>query len=468
MHSTLVWADEEFGQAELGDARRTRRLVALAAEAASRPSGIVSKACASSASREGAFRLLENPCVHPHAVAKQVFERTVERCRGESLVFVPIDGSSLTLSDEARTKEVGDVGANNRSARGIQAMTALAVSSDGAPVGICGQTLWNRQPRSEKAPAAQGESAYWLEVLRDTHQRFSERAPHSRPWFQMDRGADFWPVFELALELDALLTVRAVYNRPLADGCHLWSKLARAPIVAKRGIELNAKPATQRKRRINGKRVSYFTRPREPRRAVVTIRAISIELDLSTKTGAPKSLPINAVLVREERRGEDRVEWLLLTTHPIRSRRDVLAVVRGYTLRWRIEDFHRAWKRGLCRVEDMQLQSRGAIFKWATILAAVATRAMRLTHLARQTPDALATTEFSKPELQALIALRQPKGVDDDIITTLELGQAVRWVAEVGGYTGPWNGPPGATVIGRGLHDLLVTARAFEYRDKKR
>jgi hypothetical protein len=44
----------------------------------------------------------------------------------------------------------------------------------------------------------------------------------------------------------------------------------------------------------------------------------------------------------------------------------------------------------------------------------------------------------------------------------------MRCLADIGGYTGPWNGPPGATVVGRGLHDLLVTARAFENRDKMR
>ena len=291
----------------------------------------------------------------------------------------------------------------------------------------CGSALSKRR----KARSHRARAQYWLDVLGETHQRFIDHAPHSRPWFQMDRGADFWPVFKLARDLGALLTVRAVYDRALADGTHLWSKLARAPpIVAKRRIELNAKPPTQRKKRVNGRRITYFTRQRAPRSAVVTIRAASIVLDLSRKTHAPDGLPINAVLVREERRGEDRVEWLLLTTHPIRTRRDVLAVVHGYTLRWRIEDFHRAWKRGLCRVEDTQLHSRGAIFKWATILASVATRAMRLTpprasntRGPRPTP-----TEFSRSRASGASRLtsaeERRRGHPCD---PLKLGQAVRW-----------------------------------------
>ena len=48
------------------------------------------------------------------------------------------------------------------------------------------------------------------------------------------------------------------------------------------------------------------------------------------------------------------------------------------------------------------------------------------------------------------------------------LGQAVRWLADLGGYTGPWNGPPGATVIGRGLRDVVAAARAIRNLNKKR
>jgi hypothetical protein len=223
------------------------------------------------------------------------------------------------------------------------------------------------------------------------------------------------------------------------------------------------RPAVHRKKRIGGKRVTYLTKPRQARTATVEIRAATVEVRCP---GSTITVPINAVLVREIKRREDRLEWMLLTTHPIRTRGDILEIVRGYTLRWRIEEFHRVWKRGLCRVEDTQLRSRSAIFKWATILASVATRAMRLTQLARSTPDTLASTEFSATEIDAILALRQPKTKHDP--ATLTLGLAVRWVADLGGYTGPWNGPPGATVIGRGLYDVLVAARAFENRGKKR
>jgi hypothetical protein len=469
MRSALEWAEAEFGHAELGDARRTRRLVLLAAEAAERPAGTVMRACASSAAREGAFRLLENSWVRPEAVSAAAHASTLRRCSAVEQVFVPVDATSLTLTDETGDKGFGAVGAWDKGARGVHAMTALAVTSTGETLGVCGQRLWIRGARSvhgrHRRQDQDTESRFWVELLLDTAHRFTETS--CKPWFQMDRGADCWQVLTVASELDLLVTVRAAYDRRVDDRAErLWATLERAPVVAKRHVDVAERPASQRLKRVNGKRFHVVVPARAARTAVVEIRAASVPLVCTTLRGKELRVGLNAVLVREVGRRRDRVEWMLLTTHPIRTRRDVLEIVRGYTMRWKIEEFHRTWKRGLCRVEDTQLRSRDAVYKWSTILATVATRAMRLTQLARTTPDVPCTTELSKTELDALVALRQPKNFEPGSVPTLAV--AVRWLADLGGYAGPWNGLPGATVIGRGLHDVLIAARAFEYRNKKR
>jgi Transposase DNA-binding/Transposase DDE domain len=472
MQDSKNWAAGSFGHAELGDARRTARLVELAAEVARRPAGTVMKACASSASREGAFRLLENDAVHPEAVRAAITTATRLKCRGAQQVVVPIDATSLHLTDNAHAKGIGGVGAWSKGARGVQVMTAVALTADGSALGVCAQRMWIRSGRSPYGRhGAQGktsETRFWLELLSEVHRTFGETAPQCRPWFQMDRGADCLQVLELANEHDLLMTVRAAHDRRLDEGAaRLWSTLQRAPVRAKRKVDVPARPPVQRNKRVKGKRIKVMTAPRRPRIATVVIRAATVPVECTTNGGRKFTATLNAVYVREANRaGDDRLEWLLLTTHPIRTRRDTLEVVRAYALRWRIEEFHRLWKTGLCRVEDTQLRSRDAIFKWATILAAVATRAMRITHLARETPDEPASTAFSPYELAALIALRQPKGIAGDHVPTLAV--AVRWIADLGGYAGPWVGPPGAIVIGRGLYDVEVAARAFESRKKKR
>jgi hypothetical protein len=473
MADTRRWAEDEFGGVQLGDRRRTLRLVRLASEVASRPAGTITRACATSASREGAFRWLENKAVQHRPVAQAVEQATLKRCGRRATVFVPIDATSLTIVDEKKTKDLGAVGAWSQGGRGIHAMTAFAVTADGCPLGICGQRLWVREQRSrlrgsERSSVADDrETRFWLDLLESTQASFTDSAPDCTPWYQLDRGADCWPVLELAQRLDLLLTVRAAHDRRLDGRARLlWSELSRKPIVGHLRVDLPERPPARRRERRRGHRFHWLTPPRSARSARVYLRSATVPITLTTAKGRTFTVKLNAVLAQERGRRDDKLEWMLLTTHPVGSRADVLKVVRGYTFRWRIEELHRAWKRGLCRVEDSQLRSREAFFKWATLLAAVASRAMQLTYRARNDPDAPATDELTRTELEALISLRQPKNVQLDHVPSV--GLAVRWLAELGGYTGPWNGPPGPTVVGRGLRDVLAAARAFEQRDKMR
>jgi hypothetical protein len=468
MRNVHAWAREEFGDAQLGDQRRGQRLVGLAAEVAKHPAGQVTKACESSASREGAFRFLENEAIHVDRLVEAMQRATARRCRKQQLVYVPVDATSLTLADDAGRRELGAVGSWKQGSRGVHVMTGLAVSLDGTPLGICGQQMWVRERRSRTrakavSSAISRETRFWLEVIRSSHEAFEKQAPDCKPFYQLDRGADCWPVLKLANELGVLLTVRAAHDRKVdAATGQLWASVEQAPVRFDYSIEVPARTGIRKRRRQKNRRL-HWREDRPARRARLQVRATEVALILGPDRQA---VSFNAVLVREDKPRSDRIEWLLVTSHPIRTRADLRRIIAGYSCRWRIEEFHRTWKRGLCRVEDTQLRKRQAIFKWATILASVASRAVHLCYLARQQPDLPALTEMNRTELNALIALRQPRDVKLGDQPTL--AQAVRWLADIGGYTGPWRGPPGPTVIGRGLHDVLIAARAMQNLSKLR
>jgi hypothetical protein len=139
---------------------------------------------------------------------------------------------------------------------------------------------------------------------------------------------------------------------------------------------------------------------------------------------------------------------------------DALAVVRGYTMRWRVEEFHRAWKRGLCNVEDNQLRSRSAIIKWATVLAAVAARAVRLAYLLRKSPDLPASTEFTAYEIDAAFILLKRERPRRKKVT---VGEVIELIAEIGGFAHKYAGGfAGPTVIGRGLDRVQILATGLK------
>ncbi len=81
------WAEEVFGQADLGDTRRTRRLVQIASEAAARTGGRVLEVCRNGASRQGAYNFLSNLNVAPAAVQDAITRAAALGCEGKDFCF---------------------------------------------------------------------------------------------------------------------------------------------------------------------------------------------------------------------------------------------------------------------------------------------------------------------------------------------------------------------------------------------
>jgi hypothetical protein len=220
-NDTADWAYENFGHAEVGDPRRVARLVSMAAQAASTPAGRVTEVFKSSAEREGAFRLLESAAVSADRVAAAAFEATAQRCNGEKLVYVALDGSTLTLTDRKKHRELGRVGAY--AGRGLHVMTALGIDERGTTCGLLAQHWWARTEKRTKRAKCYGkrylerETRYWLDAINSVQARLTEHAPQTRAWYQLDRGADGWPIFALAVEQQLLLTVRSCHDRRLID-----------------------------------------------------------------------------------------------------------------------------------------------------------------------------------------------------------------------------------------------------------
>ena len=56
-------------------------------------------------------------------------------------------------------------------------------------------------------------------------------------------------------------------------------------------------------------------------------------------------------------RGRDRIYWKLLTDLPVSSRKQAIEKLTWYSLRWKIETFHKILKSG-CKAEESKLQNR--------------------------------------------------------------------------------------------------------------
>ena len=294
----------------------------------------------------------------------------------------------------------------------------------------------------------------WLDVLHDSQQSLVREAPQTAPWFQLDRGGDCGKVILHAIDLGALFTIRAAQDRQVMDAeqyrkLRLWARMRSEPAQALYLLEV------------------LGSSTRKERSALMALRFCPLTLKLRTEEGIVVNTPLWAVHVKEigsAPLGESAIEWLLLTNYPVETESAARQVVFGYSQRWRIEQFHKTWKTEGCHVEDSQLQSVEAVCKWATVLASVAMRIQRIVYLSRQQPELPADTEFSRAEIDATILLRRPKGFRKGDLPSL--GEVARWLADLGGYTGPSSGGPfGAKVLARGLDYIAPVVQLLSRRE---
>jgi hypothetical protein len=461
------WAREEFGGAALGDERRRARLVSMAAGAAQRPGGRVSEVFLSSAERQGAYDFLESSHVEPAPIAAAIASACAKRCRDLPYVFVPVDGSSLTLVDHAREKDFGVIGSYTQDGRGLKVISAMALTPDGVPLGLAALEWWtrpvkrprHRHPWTAARKVHEKETQRWLDAVDHSAAAIRNEAPGTRLWFQLDREGDARSILRHLAESGEWFTVRSRSNRRLrtSEGKRYLRDALRTRPIGDYLLEVPAAPN------------------RRSRLACMVTRVVRVTLDLLNPwTKSRFRLPVTVVHVRETGttpRGEVPLEWTLLTNHPVASVADANLVVHGYSQRWRIEDFHKTWKSGVCGVETTQLRATSHVIKWATLLAAVAMRVERLKHLARTQPETPATVELSAHELRALVLLKRRYKKRNETIPddTPTIAQATLWIAELGGYTGKSSGgPPGAITIARGLERVLVVAEVVEALEPSR
>jgi hypothetical protein len=429
-------------------------VVAVARSLAARAAGTVTEVFADSAAREGAYRLLSNESVSAEQLRAGMCDATARQCAEHPKVYVAVDGSSLSLTDRKDSRGVGGVGAWKDHGKGLQVVTALALDAQGVPLGVCAQQWWARTERSPKRPCNrrklhEKETRFSVGALQQAAAHLRQEAPDTQAIFVVDRGFDCWPVLQAAHAEQVGLIVRAKYDRRLASVRdapvrYLHETLQAQPLRGHYSVQVQAREG------------------RPARVARMQVQAARLTLALPVTRKRRESLEINAVLAREVDgpRGGGLC-WMLLTTEPIDLLEQICAVVHAYSWRWRIEEMHRAWKRGGCNVEDTQLRSREAILKWATLHCAVAARSVRLAQLARTSPSLPAVEEFSPTEIDAAIVLRRKR-------TPLKLGdrpslaEVVRLIADIGGYTGKSSGgPPGPTVIARGLERVAMATEVL-------
>jgi len=415
-----LWAEQEFGTAELGDRRLTRRLVDIAIAKAQNPTKAWTEIAKGDwPATKAYYRFVDKPDDSPvtmSGILRPHRQRTIRRMKAQPTVLCIQDGTDLNYTNLDQCEGLHTLGKNQTGAKskGLHLHSTLAVTTTGLPLGVLRADCPEPQPKplkvqdkngkltnppSYRIPIEQKKTFSWIEGLRDLN-AIARQIPGPRLISVMDREADFFELFdEWRQDPQVELLVRAMYDRKTATGARLFEAVRNTPVRHRYSIRiprLSARPKRSRQ-------------PARPARAMrvadVALRYARITLQAPDYPGQQGKAPVEVSIIHvvEENAppGVKRLEWFLLTTIHIPDVETALQCVRWYCLRWRIEDWHRVLKSG-CRIEAVGHKTADRIQRAIAINLVIAWRIMLMTLLGREVPELPADVLFSDIEIEVL------------------------------------------------------------------
>ena len=448
------WCEEEWAEIEIGDKRLNERAKEIATKMSSQPTMPLNQACEDWAETKAAYRLFENEKVTAKKIREPHQLKTKERMKIYELVLVPQDTSLLNYTSHEKTEGLGPIGTKSQKLKGLVSHNALAMTTEGMPLGVLSQEIWARteaeremtKAEKQKRPIEEKESYKWIVGLRET----AKYTPEGVQAISIcDAEADIYDLFVEADKLEIGLLVRAAQNRLLMDNqdLKLWQQVEQEKISGYLTVEVPAR---------NG----------EPARKAT----VSVRFKQSVQPKPPPHLKDNpiklsAVLVQEidPPPNVTPVIWRLLSDVVVISYADALERINWYCKRWQIEVYHKVLKSG-CTVENCRLQTSDRLMPYLALSSIIAWRLFWMTHLNRQSPDIPCTAFLSEHEWRALYAVIHKTILLPKTVPTVR--QAVHWIAQLGGFLArKHDNQPGPTVLWRGwhrLHDIANTWLLFQ------
>ncbi len=325
---------ESFGQlnfahAQLGDKRRTKRLVSLADRLHRHPGGTLPDKIKSPADLKALYRMCDCKAVTHAAVMDAVRQRTLEQiAETEGVVLIVHDATELDYTaHKSLADQLGQTGDGR--GKGYICHNSLAVvPGQRTAIGLTNQILHHRanvpenETQREHRERESRESRLWVQG--------TEGLPADERLIDVcDRGADTFEFLEHELKSGRSFVIRSTHNRMMLAGhrrarkkwlLHDW--LPSQPTLGKRTVRISGRYG------------------RAPRKAVVQVSFAAVRiLPPQVHCGEHETTPLPMWVVRaaeiDPPEGEEPVEWILLTNLPVASFQEAVQVLRYYECRSR-------------------------------------------------------------------------------------------------------------------------------------
>ncbi|MFM6003869.1 MAG: IS4 family transposase, partial [Sphaerospermopsis kisseleviana] len=281
------WITQELERTELGDKRRTKRLIKIVSNLSASPEASVPQASGTWSQTKATYDFWDSPYIKPSMIRQGHQDATVERIGKHSIVLAIQDTTELNYTSHKALSGIGYL--DNKYALGLKVHSVLTVSTQGIPLGMIEQQVWSRKEEElgkseqrKQKPTTEKESQKWLDGLKKT----DSIIPSSVQVVTIaDREADFYDLFACPRRQGSDFLIRATQNRCLVGGeQHLWETLESIESQGTMTVEVKRNP----------------TRP--SRTATLTIRYATITIEPPQNRAKKEQLAplkLQAILVTE-------------------------------------------------------------------------------------------------------------------------------------------------------------------------
>ena len=449
---------------DFGDWRLTKRAMFIESRLSLKYGKPLSSIFERASDLKRAYEFFANAKTSLTSVCEPYHLQTADHIKELPIVLAVGDTSYLDYKKIVEKRE--EYGPIGNGGNGLILHSALAVNADnGQPMGLLWEKLWHRehlgetvkktkkqkkkqQAEARKRPIEEKESYKWIEAVKEIQKLWqSAELDKIRPKIihVFDREGDIAEVFEqVSQTINTGVVVRAAHNRAIEESdSYLWQWLPDQPIKIEVAVKL---PKTKK---------------RSERTAKLAIRYAPIKLRSPARIKEQEYLEVYGVYAVEidSPEGCEPVEWMLLTTEPVTNHIEAQTILRWYTYRWRIEEYHKILKSG-CKAESYRLagDSMQVLLGFLTQIAA---QLLKMTYLNRTEPEAPASSVLDEVQISVLVAKSRKS------VTTVDLtvAWAIASIARLGGYLSHRRKSNiGITVLWRGFLELQSLCEGWQLR----
>jgi len=469
------FGEVNFSHAQLGDARRTRRLVKTVDLMCRRPGGTLPQKLNAPKDLRAFYRLMNCDEVTHEAILAAHRDVVLKRIsQSHSTVLIISDATEMDYTKHESLSELGQIGNGNH--RGYIVQNSLAVDAETRNVlGLCNQVLHHRDQVGKKETQAQKrqresrESLLWLKGVE----------PLPANWSLVDvcdQGADTFEFLEHEVHSGRRFVIRAAYDRCIFPGhdepslCepgYLRSHAAELPQAGEWTLAVTSRVNVKSPKK-KGPKVKQ---KRSARMANMAVAFAPVQIrPPKEKNGHHGITPLKVWVVRvwevDPPAGEERLEWFLVTNEPVQTFDDAYRVVGWYECRWIVEEYHKGMKTG-CQIESPQFTTEDRLKPAIAVLSIVALTLLEMRDASRRADAKTrkATEILCEDYVSVLSAWRHGKFQRDWSIHDFYYA-----MARLGGHQNRKNDhPPGWQTIWRGWHELqamLCGADAMKMMNK--